>query len=186
MHLHEVVSAFINDKFELSGRLSRIKSGGYIDRSGSKLRSYFLQGIYKDDNTLLKILNFAGHEITDQAWFGIDSSILETNRKYNPAGEYYDKMGNTLYYNNQDERFGKSLWRWTYDYKVIGDRDISDLDDKPFVRKRRIRNRTVTLMYCNFFTGFVISMFFVSTSDFYTLSWQLVHCIFLLYWNSPF
>ena len=69
-------TGFINDKFELSGRLSRIKSGGYIDRSGSKLRSYFLQGIYKDENTLLKILNFAGHEITDQAWFGIDSSAL--------------------------------------------------------------------------------------------------------------
>ena len=88
-------TGFINDKFELSGRLSRIKSSGYIDRSGSKLRSYFLQGIYKDENTLLKILNFAGHEITDQAWFGVDSSTLETNRKYNPAGEYYDKMGNT-------------------------------------------------------------------------------------------
>ena len=46
--------------------------------------------------------------------------------------------------------------------KVIGEREVSDLDDKPFVRKRRIRNRTVTLMYCNFFTGFVISMSFVS------------------------
>ena len=66
------------------------------------------------------------------------------------------------FYNNQDERFGKSIWRWTYDYKVIGERDISDLDDIPFVRKRRIRNRTVTLMYCNFFTGFVIFMSFVS------------------------
>ena len=66
------------------------------------------------------------------------------------------------FYNNQDERFGKSIWRWTYDYKVIGERDVSDLDDKLFVRKRRIRNRTVTLMYCNFFTGFVISMSFVS------------------------
>ena len=67
-----------------------------------------------------------------------------------------------IYYNNSDKRFGNSIWRWTYDYKVIGERDISDLDDKPFVRKRRIRNRTVTLMYYNFFTGFVISLSFVS------------------------
>jgi len=66
------------------------------------------------------------------------------------------------FYNNSDKRFGSSIWRWTYDYKVIGDRDISDLDDKPFVRKRRIRNRTVTFMYCNFFLGFIISMSFVS------------------------
>ena len=67
-----------------------------------------------------------------------------------------------IYYNNQDERFGNSLWRWTYDYKVIGERDVSDLDDKPFVRKRRIRNRTVTFMYCNFLIGFVVLMSFIS------------------------
>ena len=112
-------TGFIKDKFELSGRLSRIKSSGYIDRSGSKLRSYFLQGIYKDKNTLLKILNFAGHEITDQAWFGVDSSTLETNRKYNPAGEYYDKMGNILYYNNQDDNYKQDHYQfhWNQSYK---------------------------------------------------------------------
>ena len=112
-------TGFINNKFELSGRLSRIKSSGYIDRSGSKLRSYFLQGIYKDENTLVKILNFAGHEVTDQAWFGIDSSTLKTNRKYNPAGEYYDKMGNTLYYNNQDDNYKQDHYQfhWNQSYK---------------------------------------------------------------------
>ena len=67
-----------------------------------------------------------------------------------------------IYYNNQDDRFSDSIWRWTYDYKVIGERDVSDLEDKPFVRKRRIRNRTVTFMYCNFFLGFVVSMSFIS------------------------
>ena len=93
------------DNFELSGRVSRIKSDGYIDRSGSNLRSYFLQGVYRDENTLIKILNFAGHEITDQAWYGVDSSTLETNRKYNMAGEYYDEFGNTLYYEDQVDNY---------------------------------------------------------------------------------
>ena len=67
-----------------------------------------------------------------------------------------------IFYNNLDKRFGNSIWRWTYDYKVVGDRDISDLDDKPFVRKGRIRNRVVTYMYCNFFIGFFFSMSFLS------------------------
>jgi hypothetical protein len=31
-----------------------------------------------------------------------------------------------------------------------------------FVRKRRIRNRTVSFMYCNFFIGFAVSMSFLS------------------------
>ena len=65
------------------------------------------------------------------------------------------------YYNKTDERFGDSTWRWSYDYEVKGARDISDLDDKEFVRKRRIRNRTVTVMYWNFFIGFTVSMYVI-------------------------
>ena len=66
------------------------------------------------------------------------------------------------YYNNTDERFQKSIWRYSYDYPVIGERDISDLDDKNFVRLRRTRNRAVTSMYCIVFIFFIVLMSFVS------------------------
>ena len=33
------------------------------------------------------------------------------------------------YFNNLDPRLGDSTWRWSYDYHVVGERDISDLDD---------------------------------------------------------
>ena len=67
-----------------------------------------------------------------------------------------------IYYNNTDERFGKSVWRWTYDYKVIGERDFSDLDDKAFVRLRRKRNKIITLMYSLVMVMFVVSMSLLS------------------------
>ena len=51
------------------------------------------------------------------------------------------------YYNQTDVRMPKSIWRYTCDYPVIGIRDISDLDDKEFVRQRRKRNTIVTIMY---------------------------------------
>ena len=51
------------------------------------------------------------------------------------------------YFNSLDSRLGQSTWRWSYDYPVVGERDISDLDDKIFVRLRRKRNRVITLMY---------------------------------------
>ena len=51
------------------------------------------------------------------------------------------------YYNQTDDRMPNSVWRYTCDYPVIGIRDISDLDDKPFVRQRRKRNTIVTIMY---------------------------------------
>ena len=66
------------------------------------------------------------------------------------------------YYNDTDKRFGNSVWRWPYDYQVKGIRDISDLDDKEFVRRRRIRNRTDSFKNWNFFKAFTHSMYLIS------------------------
>ena len=66
------------------------------------------------------------------------------------------------YYNNTDNRLQKSVWRYSYDYPVIGKRDISDLYDKKFVRLRRFRNLIVTLMYCTVFIFFIVFMSFTS------------------------
>ncbi len=66
------------------------------------------------------------------------------------------------YYNKLDIRLGTSLWRWSYDYPVIGKRDISMLDDKNFVLLRRKKNRAITFMYCVFFIGFFILIFFIN------------------------
>jgi hypothetical protein len=66
------------------------------------------------------------------------------------------------YFNKTDDRFQKSIWRYSYDYQVIGKRDISDLDDKKFVRLRRTRNKTVTFMYCIVFLFFIVLMSFIS------------------------
>ena len=66
------------------------------------------------------------------------------------------------YFNNMDERFGDTVWRWSYDYPVKGKRDISNLDDENFVLLRRKRNRAVTIMYWVFFLSFFIFMSFIS------------------------
>ncbi|MEB3347590.1 TonB-dependent receptor [Aquimarina gracilis] len=87
-------TGLLNNHIEISGRLSQIKSDGYIDRASSDLKSYFLQGAYKDENTLIKAINFAGSEITYQSWFGIDGTTLESNRTFNPAGARFDDQGN--------------------------------------------------------------------------------------------
>ena len=62
------------------------------------------------------------------------------------------------YFNNLDSRLGDSTWRFTYDYPVIGERDISDLDDKEFVRLRRKKNKIILLMYAIVLIMFVASM----------------------------
>ena len=62
------------------------------------------------------------------------------------------------YYNNLDSRLGDSTWRFTYDYPVIGERDISDLDDKEFVRLRRKKNKIILVMYAITLIMFIASM----------------------------
>ena len=66
------------------------------------------------------------------------------------------------YYNNLDSRLGDSTWRFSYDYPVIGERDISDLDDKDFVRLRRKKNKIITLMYSVVMIMFIASMSLLS------------------------
>ena len=66
------------------------------------------------------------------------------------------------YYNNLDSRLGDSTWRFSYDYPVVGERDISDLDDKDFVRLRRKKNKIVLLMYSIVLIMFISSMSLLS------------------------
>ncbi len=67
-----------------------------------------------------------------------------------------------VYYNNLDSRLGNSTWRFSYDYPVVGERDISDLDDKKFVRLRRRKNKIVLLMYSIVLIMFISSMSLMS------------------------
>ena len=66
------------------------------------------------------------------------------------------------YFNTLDPRLGDSTWRFTYDYPVIGERDISDLDDKNFVRLRRKKNKIILLMYSIVLIMFIASMSLLS------------------------
>ncbi|MGB5941810.1 MAG: TonB-dependent receptor [Leeuwenhoekiella sp.] len=102
-------SGLLSDHFSVSGRLSIIKSDGYLDRSASDLKSYYLQGAFRDENTLVKLIGFGGKEITQQAWNGIDPATLAAEgRRYNPIGFQFDDDGNqTGFYNNQVDNYAQ-------------------------------------------------------------------------------
>jgi iron complex outermembrane receptor protein len=74
----------INDHIEIAGRLSNISSDGYVDRAFANLKSYYLQGSYTDENTLIKAITFGGKEKTYQAWEGLTADQLKEDRRQNP------------------------------------------------------------------------------------------------------
>ena len=113
-HTVKFTTGKVNEHFEFAGRLSNIYSDGYVDRAFSNLKSYFLQGSYTDENTLIKVLSFGGKENTYQAWYGLSADELAANRRQNPytydnETDNYDQNHYQLHWN---ERFNKN-WSTT-------------------------------------------------------------------------
>lgn len=86
--------------FSIDGRLSMIKSDGYIDRAFSDMKSYYISSAYHKRNSNLRFVVFSGKEKTYQAWGGVPRDSLETNRKYNPY-TYEDETDNYIQTNYQ-------------------------------------------------------------------------------------
>ncbi|MBB3971064.1 TonB-dependent receptor [Mucilaginibacter phyllosphaerae] len=105
--------------FSVDGRLSRIKSDGYIDRASSSLRSFFLSGAYYDKNSTLRLNVFSGIERTYQAWNGVPDYVIgddtrKDNRTYNELG----LMPDGSFYKDQVDNYQQNHYQLLYDRKL--------------------------------------------------------------------
>ena len=98
-------TGLLANKWAIDGRLSRISSDGYIDRSFSDLKSFYLSGGFYGKKTVIQAITFSGKETTYQAWNGVPSQMLETNRTFNPSGMYFDQQGNMQFYDNETDNY---------------------------------------------------------------------------------
>lgn len=118
-HTVKFSTGLMSNKFEIAGRLSNIKSDGYIDRAFSDLKSYFLQGTYVGNTTLIKALVFGGTERTYQSWNGLeDPFLLENHRTYNTAGQYTDEQGNIQFYDNEIDNYAQDHYQLHWNEKI--------------------------------------------------------------------
>ena len=113
-------SGLLNNKFTIDGRVSSIRSDGFIDRANSDLKSYFLSSTYWGEKSSLRLNIFSGKEKTYQAWYGVPQELLATNRTFNPAGtekadapyenqtDNYTQTHYQLFYNKNIN----SNWKW--------------------------------------------------------------------------
>ena len=115
-HTLKFSTGLMNDHFEIAGRLSNIASDGYIDRASSDLKSYFLQGSYVDDNTLIKAITFGGEEVTYQAWYGTPLARITGDEAGIEAyiSENYLSEAEAENLRNSDRRYNY----YTYDNEV--------------------------------------------------------------------
>lgn len=122
----KVGSGLLNDHWTLDARLSNIGSDGYIDRSWSKLWSYFGQIGYYNGGTSLKFLAFGGKEQTYMAWdYASKEDMKKFGRRYNPCGEYTDSNRYTAYYPDQTDNYIQHNFQLLYNQAIGANLNLS-------------------------------------------------------------
>jgi iron complex outermembrane receptor protein len=112
-------TGLLGGHFSVDGRLSRIKSDGYIDRASSDLKSFFVSGAYYGKNSTLRLNVFSGIERTYQAWNGVPDYVINdnsipNNRTYNELG----LMPDGTYYKDQVDNYQQNHYQLLYDQKL--------------------------------------------------------------------
>ena len=119
-------TGMLADHWAVQGRLSHISSDGYIDRASTKLNSYFLQGGYYGDNTVVKFITFNGQERTYHAW-NYTSKYEQSlyGRTYNSCGEYYTDDGVRHYYDGQTDNYHQQNYQLLWNQRLTGELNLN-------------------------------------------------------------
>jgi len=85
-------SGIIDEKYNFTGRFSRVTSDGYRDHTSSDMWSYFLAATKFDANMVTRIQLYGGQQEMDAYWWGLDKEVLEINRRANFSAKNKDYM----------------------------------------------------------------------------------------------
>jgi iron complex outermembrane receptor protein len=118
-------TGLLKDHWYFEGRGSAIGSDGYIDRASSKLSSYFIQGGYYNDKTLVKAIAFGGKEKTYQAWYGVDAYTMANDRTFNWAGSIFNEDGSIRYYDNQTDNYQQNHYQLHFSHRLSNSLNIN-------------------------------------------------------------
>lgn len=89
---------------------------GYVRGGWADQQSLFMSASKYGERSLLKAIVIIGSQHTGITWNGEDASMLDTDPRYNSAGEYYDALGNVYYYPNESDNYNQRRYQlyWSY------------------------------------------------------------------------
>lgn len=103
-----------NSGLSFDVRYSRSTGDGYIRNAGSDLTSLFATaGWLKGDNSV-RINYIYGNQKTGITWEGISREQMELDRRFNPAGMYFDEAGNMRFYDNETDNYRQHHIQFMY------------------------------------------------------------------------
>lgn len=112
-------TGLLYDHFAFDARYSNVRSDGFIDRAMARMSSYYASAAYYGTNTLIKFQAFGNTEKTYQAWNGVPSSMLDSDRSYNSCGSYMED-GVEKFYNNQTDNY------WQHHYHLMASQRLGE------------------------------------------------------------
>ena len=84
---------------------SRGLTDGYIRNAYADVQSAIAVLGWMNERNSLRLTYLMGDQHTGITWEGISLEQYEVDRRYNPAGEYYDQFGNLHYYDNETDNY---------------------------------------------------------------------------------
>ena len=84
---------------------SRGLTDGYIRNAFADVQSALAVLGWMNEKNSLRMTYLMGDQKTGITWEGISLEQYHSDRRYNPAGEYYDQFGNTHYYDNETDNY---------------------------------------------------------------------------------
>lgn len=107
-------SGILKNGLSLDARYSRVTGDGYIRNGSVNHRSAYASLSYYKDNQLFKLSYINGIQHTGITWEGISPEQMKIDRRYNPAGQFYDSAGNVHYYDNETDNYYSNIVQFTY------------------------------------------------------------------------
>jgi len=95
-------------------RFSRNSGDGYIRNAKTDLKSLYLSGVWLHGNSSLRLTYIMGDQCSGITWEGISREKMAVDRRYNPAGEYFDQAGNPHYYDNETDNYTQQHFQLNY------------------------------------------------------------------------
>ena len=107
-------TGLIREMVAFDFRYSNMKSDGYVDYASSDNQSMQFTGTYFTKRGRMKANVILGEQHSGISWWGVDEVTLDTNRTYNPAGQYVTPSGENRYYENQTDNYWQNHYHLVY------------------------------------------------------------------------
>ena len=93
---------------------SRGLTDGYIRNAFADVHSAMAVAGWMTARNSLRLTWLMGSQHTGITWEGISLEQYEMDRRYNPAGEYFDQFGNVHYYDNETDNYAQHHLQLNY------------------------------------------------------------------------